>query len=142
MVRISVVARALLLFAACSASTVAVAQTKSDQLGASLGLTPESKSLPMWTKPTESAVQETAHTIKSLQEAILLVGDPKIGDATAFVISRKHRLLATNAHVADMMKDKGIMLGIRNGTSVVYEIDKAWYHPGVRRYKNQMFSVR
>jgi hypothetical protein len=83
-----------------------------------------------------------ADTIKSLKEGILLVGDPETGFGTAFVISRKNRLLATNAHVADVMKDAGRMAGIRNGTSVLYEVDKAWYHPGVRRFKNSQFSVR
>jgi hypothetical protein len=139
---ISLVSRALVLFVLLSAPTLAVAQSNRDQLGASLGLTPETKSLPLWTKPSDGAVQEMAHTVRGLKEAIMLVGDPKIATGTAFVISRKYRLLATNAHVADIMKDEGKMLAIRNGTAVVYEVDKAWYHPGVRRCKNRLFSVR
>ncbi len=142
MVRISLVSRALVFFSLLSVSASAFAQTKPDQLGASLGLTPETKSLPLWTKPSDNAVQDMARTIKVLKEAIMLVGDPKVGTATAFVISRKHRLLATNAHVADIMKDSGKMLAIRNGTAVLYDVNKAWYHPGVRRYKNAAFSVR
>ena len=133
---------ALLSLGALLASTAAPAQTKPDQLGATLGLTKESKSLPLWTKPAESATQELLHTIKALQDAIILVGDPKVGRGTAFVISRKNRLLATNAHVADIMKDSGKMLGIRNGTAVLYEVDKAWYHPGLLRYKNPLLSIR
>jgi hypothetical protein len=119
----------------------AFAQPKADPLGASLGLTPDTKSLPLWTKPPETAVQEMARTIQTLQQGIMLVGDPNVGTGTAFVISKEHRLLATNAHVADMMKE-GKMLGIRNGTAVLYEVDKAWYHPGARRYKNARLSIR
>jgi hypothetical protein len=139
---VSLVSRALVLLGTLSVATVTIAQTKPDQLGVSLGLTPQTKSLPLWTKPPDTAVQEMAGTIKVLKEAILLVGDPNVGTATAWVISRKNRLLATNAHVADIMKDAGKMMAIRNGTSVLYEVDKCWYHPGVRRYKNARLSVR
>ena len=142
MLRFSLVSRAIVSLTIWAAATTTFAQTKPDQLGASLGLTTETKSLPLWTKPAETAVQEMARTIKGLKEAILLVGDPNVGTGTAWVISRKHRLLATNAHVADIMKDEGKMLAIRNGTAELYTVDKAWYHPGVRRYKNPLLSVR
>ena len=73
----------------------------------------------------------------------MLVGNPKFkkGDnyystsGTAFVISRKYRLLATNAHVADIYRETGgKMYAVRDGSSVVYTIDhEPWYHPGVKR---------
>ncbi len=80
---------------------------------------------------------------RSSQPALILVGDPKVGLGTAWVVSRKARLLATNAHVADIMaKAGGTMIGIRNGTAEIYSIDHAWYHPGVLRVINNGLSVR
>ena len=34
--------------------------------------------------------------------SVFLVGKPDVGTGTAFLISKKNRLLATNAHVADI----------------------------------------
>jgi hypothetical protein len=50
------------------------------------------------------------------------------------VLSRRHRLLVTNAHVADLFSDKRQMLAIPNGTATVLNVEHVWYHPGVRRY--------
>jgi len=61
------------------------------------------------------------------------VGYPKVGIGTGWVVSAKHRLLVTNAHVADMIGIKGKLLAIVNGTDRVYKVKRAWYHPGVRR---------
>ena len=44
----------------------------------------------------------------------------------------KYRLVATNAHVADIRK-MGQMMAIINGTTQVYSVTNAWYHPGVGR---------
>jgi hypothetical protein len=114
-----------------------------DPLAQSMGLTRESKSLPVWSKPSAGAVRKLTDAVKSDDSSIVLVGSPKIGFGTAWVLSNKNRLLATNAHVADILhKAGGKMLGIRNGTSELYTIDRAWYHPGVMRYVNNGFSVR
>lgn len=58
---------------------------------------------------------------------------PDYGLGTAFVISRKYRLLATNAHVADIMAETGSLLVICNGNNTVQTVDRVWYHPGVLR---------
>jgi len=51
------------------------------------------------------------------------------------VISKKHRLLITNAHVADIDHDvEGQMVAVQNGTAQFYNVEKIWYHPGVRRF--------
>src|SRR5205085_1261535 len=66
------------------------------------------------------------------------------GHGTAWVVSKEHRLLVTNAHVADIMHPGGTMEAMLNGTSHSYTVAKAWYHPGVRRFleRDTSLSVR
>ena len=71
--------------------------------------------------------------VRKLQQGVLIVGEPKAGHGTAFVISRKHRLLATNAHVADIMAESGTMTAVVSGNPVAYKVKRAWYHPGTVR---------
>lgn len=53
---------------------------------------------------------------------------------TAWVLSRQHRLLATNAHVADILNESGgNMIAIASGSRQVYKVARVWYHPGVER---------
>lgn len=59
-----------------------------------------------------------------------LEAEPK---GSAFLISRKHQLLATAAHVADRAVDGGTLVAFPNGTETQYRIDRIWYHPGVVR---------
>lgn len=78
-----------------------------------------------------------AQAAKNIGQGVFLVGlaDGK-GHGTAWVISKKHRLLATNAHVADLYYavSPGQFRAIRNGSVHVYTVERVWYHPGVRRY--------
>lgn len=115
---------------------------QTDAVAEALGLTRENKALPLWEKPPAPAVEQLAAQVRSSHEGVMLVGHPDRGYGTAFVISREHRLLATNAHVADILHHAGSMLAIRNGTSDVYEIERAWYHPGTLRKKGETLSVR
>src|SRR5262245_50832126 len=73
-----------------------------DSVGASLGLSPETGSLPSWSKPSQQAREELGAFVRASQKGIFLVGHPKHGRGTAWVVSKKHRLLVTNAHVADI----------------------------------------
>ncbi len=75
-------------------------------------------------------------------QAVMLVGDPEHSQGTAFVVSSKHRLLATNAHVADILYRTGTMVACCNGTTSTYTIDKVWYHPGVIRIHDQSLMIR
>jgi len=75
------------------------------------------------------------NTVRTQEAAVFLVGNPKVGRGTAWVISKKHRLLATNAHVADMHLEGGNkLLAIPSQSNQIYVVEKVWYHPGVRRY--------
>ena len=75
----------------------------------------------------------TKSTRKSYHRAVMLVGMPGKGTGTAWVLSRKHRLLVTNAHVADMFIKNGGMKAMLNGTDSTYQVKRAWYHPGIKR---------
>jgi Trypsin-like peptidase domain len=62
---------------------------------------------------------------------------------TAFVISRKHRLLATNAHVADLIDLKNSSTrGVVADTNRTFHFDKVYYHPGVLRMNNRLGSYK
>jgi tetratricopeptide (TPR) repeat protein len=75
-------------------------------------------------------------------QAVMLVGNPEHCQGTAFVISSKHRLLATNAHVADSLYREGAMVARCNGTTATYTVDRVWYHPGVIRRHDQSLMIR
>jgi hypothetical protein len=83
---------------------------------------------------------QLAGVARALGPAVLKVGQPRddgggLGDSgTAFVISRRHRLLATNAHVASIFHESGGMVavaadGAGTGTVDVYRVERVWYHP-------------
>lgn len=97
------------------------------------GPTAVKEALPLWTKPDANAREGLGTLIRSHSRAVMLVGNPEKGHGTAWVLSRKHRLLATNAHVADILAAKGKMVAIVNNTAEVHQVERAWYHPGVRR---------
>lgn len=93
------------------------------------------ESVPIWARPTSDAKSELGRMARALEPAVFVVAFPKLGHGTAWVISKKHRLLVTNAHVADIFHEAGgKMLAVPSGTDQIYRVAKAWYHPGVRRY--------
>jgi len=74
--------------------------------------------------------------------SVMLVGDLEHFTGTAFVISSKNRLLATNAHVADKFYELGSMVARANGTTKTYTVDRVWYHPGVVRKHDHSLEIR
>ncbi|MCC6491747.1 MAG: serine protease [Pirellulales bacterium] len=89
---------------------------------------------PLWTAASPSDSLDLSTVVHRLHPSIFLVGTAEAGHGTAFVISQQHRLLATNAHVADIMHATGgEMVAIANGTAHAYQVAEAFYHPGVRR---------
>lgn len=111
----------------------AAARSQDDRLAKSLGLTASDGSLPLWTKPSADALRDLGEFAREAQQGVMLVGYQQ-NHGTAWVISKQHRLLATNAHVADILLEaKGKMFAIPNGTSTLYSVERVWYHPGVRR---------
>ena len=79
---------------------------------------------------------------RRLAPALMYVGHPKGDSGTAFVISRKHRLLATNAHVAQIMSEAGGLLAFRNGSRVPCVVERVWYHPDYARARREGVSAR
>lgn len=87
-----------------------------------------------------------AQATRMLRPGVFLVGAEKVGHGSAWVISKKHRLLATNAHVADMFfKAKpGQFKAKMNGSDMIYGVDKVWFHPGVQRFptRDENLAIR
>jgi tetratricopeptide (TPR) repeat protein len=95
---------------------------------------PSSGSVPLWTEAPPADSLDLSQIVRELRGSVFLVGTPDVGKGTAFVISQENRLLATNAHVADIMFESGgEMLAIANGTARTYKVIERYYHPGVRR---------
>lgn len=133
--------KVLMIAVALLAASAATAQD--DRVAKGLGLTKDAGALPLWSKASLGDKQELGKNVRRLERAIFLVGFPR-GHGTAWVISKKHRLLVTNAHVADItVMAGGNLMAIPNGTTIVYKVQKVWYHPGVRRFlQGHPMSVR
>ncbi|MBM4091942.1 MAG: hypothetical protein FJ276_21305 [Planctomycetes bacterium] len=66
------------------------------------------------------------------RKAVFVVKDAEDkSHGTAFAISKEHRLLVTNAHVADIA-DRVVL----NETRTVYKVVQRWYHPDTIRTMN------
>jgi tetratricopeptide (TPR) repeat protein len=122
----------LLGIGACLAVARLAAQEPDPSAGGR-GRTPEPTALPLWTRPDARAREDLGAVTRANSRAVILVGHPQAGLGTAWVLSRQHRLLVTNAHVADLIGSKGKMLAVVNGTDQVHQVKRVWYHPGVRR---------
>jgi tetratricopeptide (TPR) repeat protein len=121
-----------------------VAQER-DALAERLGLTHKAGSLPLWLPPDRQACEELSACANEAGKSVLIVGHPERGFGTAFVISRENRLVATNAHVADIRAEggeNGKLFAIVNRAQTTFEVDQVWYHPGVRREVAGQLSVR
>jgi tetratricopeptide (TPR) repeat protein len=74
---------------------------------------------------------------------MVLLGHPDGGHGTGFVISRKHRLVATAAHVADLMiQGRFRMQAVADDTAVTYRVERVWYHPGILRWLGEGLYAR
>ena len=93
-------------------------------------------------KLREDDLKRLAIAAKRVEPAIMYVGHPRGDSGTAFVVSREHRLLATNAHIAEIFEENGGMFAFRNGTNEVYVVDRYWYHPDYLRTKSEGTVVR
>jgi tetratricopeptide (TPR) repeat protein len=123
------------LLLALTLPAAALGQPKTPDPGKLLGQTPETGALPLWSQPSADARQDLGKQARAAERGVILLGFPKVGTGTGWVISKKNRLVVTNAHVADLMhRTDGKLLAIPSGTSQLYKVEKAWYHPGVRRF--------
>ncbi len=94
------------------------------------------KSLPVWTAADARSAEDLSRQVRGINPSVFIIGHPKGGYGTGFVLSRRHRLLVTNAHVADIQKATGRLLAIANNTDDPFEIYRVWYHPGVLRKRH------
>ena len=92
--------------------------------------------------PAGQAALSWPDCARRCEPSVMLVGNPGQFTATAFVISSKHRLLATNAHVADKFYELGSMSARANGTTKTYTVNQVWLHPGVVRKHDHSLEIR
>ena len=85
---------------------------------------------------------DLSEVARRFRESVVLIGNPKLGHGTGWVLSKENRLIVTNAHVADLYSlDQSDTFVIPNTTSNRYAIQKVWYHPGLIR-KGQGLLIR
>ena len=89
--------------------------------------------------PRADEIERLRAVARNLESAVAQVGWLSERDATprpygtAFVISRKHRLLATAAHVADGSITGGGLVVLLHGGKLIEPVERVYYHPAVRR---------
>jgi hypothetical protein len=85
----------------------------------------------------EEALSNMARKYRS---SIVLIGNSKKGHGTGWILSSKHRLIVTNAHVADLVDlNQGAKQSFvtMNGNPRRIKIEKVWYHPGLIRTRGK-----
>src|SRR5262249_15002729 len=65
-------------------------KSKPDDLAKSLNLTPDSKSLPVWSEPGTDAVTALLKVVRKSSPSVFIVGNNDVGTGTAFLISKKN----------------------------------------------------
>ena len=91
--------------------------------------------------PDAEAIRRLSEAARAVEPAMMYVGHPKGDSGTAFVISRKHRLLATNAHVAEIFREVGGLYAMPNGTMRRYRVENLWFHRDYGRVRAVGTSV-
>ena len=93
--------------------------------------------------PTPIQLARISKTARRIVPSVFTVGRPDNSGAAAFLISRKHRLLATAAHVAGYYQEgEGPILAIPDGTATTYRVEQVYYHPGTVRELDGGFYAR
>ena len=131
--------------------TVARASADGDSEPAKTDGSSKSKTIATPPRPLTAGEIERLRTVaRSLGSAVAQVGwlrdtewdTPPRPNATAFVISRQHRLLATAAHVADRhIKDGGLVI-LLHGSKLPQRVQRVYYHPTVRRQFDEGLVAR
>jgi hypothetical protein len=112
------------------------------------GLADNASSQPVKTVNNEEKVRafqtrvRLASVAQAFEQGMFRLGNSDVCYASAFVISREHRLLATSAHVADNLQYTGFLEAIQNGTTLTYRVERVWYHPAIKRNLDDDLSVR
>ncbi len=90
--------------------------------------------------PSNKTSEDFREIVGRYKKAVCLVKDANNkAHGTAFIISIKHRLLVTNAHVADIAQK--IVL---NESRTEYQVKKRWYHPDTIRtmYQDNQTAIK
>ncbi len=74
-------------------------------------------------------MQDASHRVS---KAVLCVGYPGYSFGSGFVISKKDRLIATSAHVAQIIEEKGFLYCRAIGFDHEYGVSRVWYHPRLK----------
>jgi hypothetical protein len=95
-----------------------------------------SRERPRSPETSRAATEPLSVAARKVRDALVLIGSPddKLRRlATGFVISKSNRLVATNAHVADLNAELVPLYVVPNGKTTAFTVDKVWYHPALVR---------
>ena len=79
---------------------------------------------------------------EKLRPAMVFLTVPGVSQGSGFVISKKHRLVATAGHVADLFTKGLRLVAFREGSSSHYAVERVWYHPRIRRKFDDFLTVQ
>jgi hypothetical protein len=69
-----------------------------------------------------------------VERSVVWAGVPGRSFGTGVIISRRHRLVATAAHVADDLGQSPEQMSVvPSGLTAAYRVARIWYHPGIER---------
>jgi hypothetical protein len=86
-------------------------------------------------------VQRLAAAERFRAAMVMIVRPDGSQGGSGFVISTKHRLVATAAHVAEFALGRGLAV-VREGTQTAIRVTRVWFHPGLHRKLDRGLVVR
>ena len=106
------------------------------QLGRSAGV--RAQDIPLFDPDDKPALEAQAKLIEPsvfvVHQILRVAGERPWPLGTAFLVSKRHRLLATAAHVISRADVDGEKLVVTPaGTTSTYRVRRSWYHPGAKR---------
>jgi hypothetical protein len=79
---------------------------------------------------------------RRLRKATVILGTPGRTRGIGFIVSRKHGLIVTAAHVADRLAEDREMEAVVEGSDTAYRVQRVWYHPRLVRELDDGLSAR
>lgn len=106
------------------------------QFGRSAGV--RAQDIPLFDPDDKPALEAQAKLIEPsvfvVHQILRVAGERPWQLGTAFLVSKRHRLLATAAHVISRADVDGERLVVTPaGTTSTYRVRRTWYHPGAKR---------
>ena len=101
--------------------------------------------------PGSQSIRQLKSVAARIKNGVVLIGFPgsqsgdapgDVAQASGFVVSRRRRLVATAAHVADLFSSETPLYAVLDGTARQYRVERVWYHPATTRFLDEGLFAR